>query len=149
MRVRSVVDIHSKFMLFAAIAAMLALSVVMTLGLRLTPAEAMLGFSVVLLASGFLLWLLYGTYYELREDCLYCRSGPFVEVIPYDCIKKLSLSDNTLSSMAPSIKRIAVQLHCSGYLTNVLMISPKSRELFMARLKQRCVNLDITYRATA
>ncbi len=143
MRVRSVIDLHIKIMVFLVIGAMLVLSAVLTLAMAFTLALAVWGYLAVLLASGLLLWLLYGTYYELRDDHLYCKTGPFVEIIPYEAIAYLALSDNNQSCLAPSTRRIEIHYYSSGY-KDATMISPQSRELFLARLRQRCINLRRT-----
>lgn len=139
MRIRSVIDIRIKMMVFLVIGVMLALSAVLTLTMAFTLAQAVWGYFAVLLASGLLLWLLYGTYYELRDDHLYCKSGPFIEIIPYEAIAYLALSDNNQSCLALSTRRIEIH-HYSGGYKDATMISPQSRELFLARLRQRCVN---------
>lgn len=90
----------------------------------------------------FLIWLYFGTYYELREDYLYCKSGPINEKIPYDSIKSIKLSENMLSSMALSRKRIEIRQHGKGYITGTTLISPKNREEFLEELKKRCRDLD-------
>lgn len=142
MRVKSIVDARSKLFVFTVIGIMSALAAYMTRTLMLSLEEALLGYLVVCLASGLLLWLLFGTYYELRSDCLVCKSGPFVERIPYDSILSLDMCENTLSCLALSTHRIEILCHDGGYITGTTMISPRGRELFMARLRQRCMNLQ-------
>jgi hypothetical protein len=141
MRVKSIVDVRSKLFVYTVIGAMTAFAVYMTQSLRLSPTEALFGFLTVLLASGLLLWLLFGTYYELREHYLLCKSGPFVERIPYDSITRLVMSENMFSSLALSPHRIEILQYDEGS-TGSIMISPQSRELFLARLKQRCAYLE-------
>ena len=92
--------------------------------------------------AGFLLWLLFDTWYELRDDHLYCVSGPFKEKIPYEKIKSVSLSENMLSSMALSRKRIEIRQHKKNYIMGTTMISPVNREDFYVQLKRRCKNLE-------
>jgi hypothetical protein len=98
------------------------------------------GFPVML----FIIWLYFGTYYEFRKDYLYVKSGPFYEKIAYEKIKSVRLSQNMLSSMALSTKRIEVKQHGKGYITGTTFISPKNREEFMLELISRCKNLDKT-----
>lgn len=142
MRVKSTVDVRFKLFVFAVIGIMTALSVCLSQSLMLSPQQALVGYAAVVLASGLLLWLLYGTYYELRDNDLLCRCGPFVEIIPYYCIRQLELSDNMFSSLALSARRIVIEQSDDDRTMEITMISPQSRELFLARLKQRCYNLD-------
>lgn len=44
-------------------------------------------FLIVAPVVALMLWIYFGTYYELKVDHLYCRSGPLVARIPYCAIK--------------------------------------------------------------
>ena len=114
--------------------------------LFLSPVVVPEGKLVTLLAvlpiAAFLLWIRFGTWYELREDELYCVSGPFRERIRYDRIRSLRLTSNRLSSMALSARRIEIRQHGKGYLTGTTLISPENREAFLAELAGRCHHLD-------
>lgn len=96
----------------------------------------------VLPIGAFLLWIRFGTWYELREDELYCVSGPFREHIRYDRIRSLRLTSNRLSSLALSARRIEIRQHGKGYLTGTTLISPENREAFLAELAGRCHRLE-------
>ena len=89
-----------------------------------------------------MLWILLGSYYELREDLLFMRLGPFFGRIKYENIKSLELKKNWLSSMALSAYRIEIREHNKGYLRGTTMISPVNREEFLDELKQYCHNLE-------
>ncbi len=91
---------------------------------------------------GFLAWVCFGTYYELRDDHLLCRSGPFRERIPYANIRSLRLTQNLLSSMALSRQRIDIRQHGKGYILGTTLISPEEREWFLEELRKRCPNLE-------
>lgn len=134
MRVRSAVDSWLTVAVVATIAVLIA-SVVFLPG-----AAGPLGLAVTAVIGGFLLWLYFGTYYELRDEHLYCRSGPFVERIPYDRIKSLRLCRNLYSSMALSLDRIEIRQHGRGFVTGTTMISPVDRERFLEQLQARCRN---------
>lgn len=147
MRVKSAVDRRFMLVVFGVIAFMAAAAVLLTVTTSFSFYQIAIAYAAVLTASAFLLWLLYGTFYELREDCLYCRSGPFVEKIGYDKIKYLGYSENMLSSMALSshrieIHRTVVRWYGKGYICGTTMISPENREIFLAYLKQRCHHLE-------
>lgn len=141
MRIRSAVDFRNEALILLSVAFMMLGAPYLTAAMGLTAQLAMIGYVSAAAASSFLLWFLLGTYYEFREDCLYCRCGPFSETIRYDDIFFLRLSKNTASSLALSSKRIEVW-QCSGGIVSGTMISPKNRTLFMALLKARCRYLE-------
>jgi hypothetical protein len=89
-----------------------------------------------------MLWILFGSYYELREDLLFLKIGPFFGRIKYENIKSLELKNNWLSSMALSYHRIEIKEHKKGYIMGTTMISPINREEFLEELKRRCYNLE-------
>ena len=136
MRVKSKIDRWISILISSAVCVMLASMLV------IPENERLIGYSVGSISLAFILWIYFGTYYELREDYLYCRSGPFFEKIPYDKIKSVKLSNNLLSSMALSSKRIEIRQHGKGYFTGTTYISPIGREEFMAELMRRCKNLQ-------
>jgi hypothetical protein len=90
----------------------------------------------------FLFWLYLGTWYELREDHLYARSGPFREKIPYVRIRRVERVRNSFSSMALSRDRIGIWQHGKGFITGTTFISPVDPDTFFRELKARCANLE-------
>lgn len=138
MRVHSAIDTKSRVMVFSAIAFITAAFLYLTIGAGFTLYELAIGASAVLLASSFLLWILFGTYYDLYEDYLYCKSGPFSAVIFFDDIRGISLSDNACTGLALSSCRIVIRQCDEEYMT----ISPRYRERFISYLKARCRYLD-------
>jgi uncharacterized membrane protein YobD (UPF0266 family) len=109
----------------------------------MVPKEDMIiALAIALLVTAFLLWIFWGTYYEFREEYLYCKSGPFFEKIPYAKIQSAKLCQNMLSSMALSSKRIEIRQHGKGYILGTTMISPINREEFLHELLKRCKYLE-------
>ncbi len=136
MRVKSKVDVLVTLIIFSAV-------IIIAVGIMVMPQEGKrLSYAFGLPVVAFLLWLYFGTYYELRDDYLYCRSGPFVERIPYDRIKSVRQSHNMLSSMALSAERIEIKQHGKGFILGTTYISPEDREEFMRELTSRCKNLE-------
>ncbi|MEL4105635.1 PH domain-containing protein [Oscillospiraceae bacterium WX1] len=142
MRVKSAVDTWYKVIIFAVIAILIAAIVLKAIVQPSDILGLVIDGTAFILLGGLLLWMLCGTYYELRADDLYCRSGPFFEKIRYDKIKYLGLTENFLSSMALSSERIEIRQHGRGYITGTTMISPENREDFLEKLKARCHHLD-------
>lgn len=89
-----------------------------------------------------LLWTYFGTYYELKDEYLYCKCGPFFEKIRYEKIRCAKLSENLLSSMALSTKRIEISQFGKGYFLGTTLISPIDREKFLLQLIKRCPNIE-------
>ena len=87
-------------------------------------------------------WLLWGSYYQLRDDEIYSKMGPFFSHIKYDLIKSVKLRKSILSSMAMTINRVEIQVHNKSYIRGTTFLGPKNREEFAAELKQRCKNLE-------
>lgn len=136
MRVKSAIDSWFAAIVLVTVALLLVSALVVPQEGRFKVLAA------VLPVVAFLVWLVFGTYYELRDEYLFCRSGPFFERIPYDKIKSAKLTRNLLSSMALSSRRIEIRQHGKGYLTGTTMISPVNREEFLRELVRRCRNLD-------
>lgn len=78
----------------------------------------------------FLTWIYFGTYYELFEDYLLCKSGPFREKIGYENIKSVKPTQNMLSSMALSSKRIEIRQHGKNFIMRTALISPETGRSF-------------------
>jgi hypothetical protein len=136
LRVPSAVDGWFAALMWATVAVMIA-SVALVPG-----TERLLAALAIAPILGLLAWVCFGTYYELRDEELYCRSGPFHERIRYVQIRSLRLSENMLSSMALSRQRIEIRQHGKGYIMGTTMISPVEREWFLEELRQRCPNLE-------
>lgn len=133
--------INSKIDLWVAV--IIWVGILVTAGTMATQYEQpVVGYAISLPVIGLLLWIYYGTYYEFRDDYLYCRCGPFSEKIAYDKIKSVKLSRNMLSSMALSLDRIEIKQHGKGFLLGTTYISPENREEFMRDLVSRCNNLQ-------
>lgn len=98
------------------------------------------GFAV--LFSVFMLWILISAYYELTQDHVYCKIGPFFSRIYYDKIKSVKKTDSLLSSMALSRKRIEIKVHNKGFILGTTHISPINRDQFIYELEKRCPNLE-------
>jgi hypothetical protein len=141
MRIRSAVDFKNEALVFISIGFITAGALYLSAAMGFSMRMALIGYATAVIASAFLLWFLFGTYYELHKDYLYCKCGPFTEVIRYDDIVYLRLGRSTSSSLALSAKRIGIW-QCRDGVMSETMISPKNRALFMARLKARCRYLE-------
>lgn len=89
-----------------------------------------------------LLWFLFGSYYELKDDELYMKFGPFFGRVPYDNIKSVSLSNNWTSSWAMTMKRVSIKVRNKTTLKGDVQVGPLDTTEFMDELIRRCRNLD-------
>lgn len=136
MRVRSEIDLWFKITIWISVT-------IMVMVLTMIPQnERLIGYLIGIPMLLIIVWIYFGTYYELRDKYLLCRCGPFFEKIPYEKIKSVKLSNNMLSSMALSLKRIQIRRHGRGYITGTTFISPQNREEFLKDLINRCTNLE-------
>jgi hypothetical protein len=141
MRIKSAIDFRNEALISVSVVFIVVGALYLSAVMGFSLPMAMIGYATAVVASAFLLWFLFGTYYELHKDYLYCRYGPFSESIRYDAIIGLRLSKNTFSSLALSTKRIEILQYSDGFITET-MISPKNRAIFLACLKARCRYLD-------
>ncbi len=136
MRVKSEIDLSFKLIIFFTL-------FTITVSSLLVPRDELwLMLMIVIPTNLFLLWMMWGTWYELRDDYLLCVSGPFREKIFYKTIKHIELTENMLSSMALSRKRIEIRQHHKNFFTGTTYISPENREDFYFELKSLCRFLD-------
>lgn len=87
-------------------------------------------------------WILIESYYELKDDLIYMKIGPFFGRIRYENIKSLSYKTSLIGSMALSTQRIEIKEHNKNYFMGTTHISPVNREEFFNELKGRCHNLE-------
>jgi hypothetical protein len=79
------------------------------------------------------LWILSTTRYYVSRTDLYITSGPFRWRIPLHEIRDVTPTRNPLSSPALSLDRLRID-YGSG---KSIMVSPRDREAFVARLMER------------
>ena len=99
-----------------------------------------LGVIIILLVIGFVLYLFKTTYYIIDNNELIVRAG-FVtnKTIKIESIRKISDSNNILSSPANSLDRIEISFN---KYDNIL-ISPKEKSLFIEHLNSINPNIEV------
>lgn len=95
--------------------------------------------AVFALFAGFIVWILYGTRYELRGEALVIRSGPFRWSRSVHAIREVRPTRNPLSSPALSLDRLAIRFRDQKL---PVMISPLRRQEFLADLLTRAPHLE-------
>jgi hypothetical protein len=136
MRFKSKIDVPVSILIWGTVLVVLAAAFMAPRGARAA------AYPISLCVIFILVWIYFGTYYELREDHLLCRSGPFRERIPYGNIRSVKPSRNLFSSMALSSQRIEIKQRGRGFFTGTTYISPVDRERFIELLKSRCDDLE-------
>lgn len=91
----------------------------------------------------FILWMLYGSYLEFRDDELYVKVGPIYKKEKYSNIKSISINTSWLSSYALTKKRVTIKIHNKTWKTNDFQVGPKNREEFVDELNRRCRHLEL------
>ncbi|RFU60573.1 PH domain-containing protein [Peribacillus glennii] len=94
---------------------------------------------VPLLAAAFVAWLWFTTFYEIHGETLVVRSGPVKKVIHIKTIRNIRKTRNPLSSPALSMDRIEISYN----IGDLVLISPKDKEAFIAELKKINKNIAI------
>ena len=89
-----------------------------------------------------IMWVYFGSWYELRGNYIICSYGPIKEKIYYSRIKNVGLTENRAPSYALSKKRIVIKQHGNKNVKPITMISPDNRKVFLSELADRCLNLE-------
>ena len=90
------------------------------------------------LTSSFIMWLWFGTYYEINGNQLQVVGGPFRWKIDIMTMKSIRKTRNPLSSPALSLNRL--EIHHGKWGT--VMISPKNEEEFCETLRKINSKID-------
>ena len=83
------------------------------------------------------LWVVCDTRYELTDEALRVRSGPFRWRVALRDVRAVAPSRSLLSSPALSLDRLRID---HGRAAS-LLVSPKDRENFLTALRSRCPGL--------
>jgi len=101
---------------------------------------------IVVIISGLviilLLWIWFGTYYQLSKDKLVAASGPFIWNIKISDIDFIRLNQNTFGGMykaSLSMKGMEIRYN----KRRSLHISPVQQEIFIKRLKELNTKIEI------
>ena len=95
-------------------------------------------FSFGLATAGFMLWILYGTFYRVTDTELIVRSGPLRYTIPLAGIRSVAPTRSPLSGPACSLDRLQVD---AGKVS--VLISPAAKEAFLRDLAGRACGLHL------
>lgn len=107
----------------------------------LVPAEERYILWISLVVTAIILLPFFYGYIALEDDRLIIRLGFFKQTIHYEDITGLKLSNNMLSSMAMTTKRVEITQKKKSLLFRKTYIGPKDREEVYDELQRRCKNL--------
>lgn len=97
------------------------------------PGSIVFGATLLLVTAGLPLWLLFTTEYEIAQQMLKIRSGPFRWSIPVASISSVADSHSVISSPALSLRRLKV----SYGRGKTILVSPADRDGFLAAIARR------------
>ena len=131
-----------KFLILSTILLMLVLICYLCFIIRMLNAETIITGIISGLVIILLLWIWFGTYYQLSKDKLVAASGPFVWNIKISDIDFIRLNQNTFGGMykaSLSMKGMEIRYN----KRRSLHISPVQQEIFIKRLKELNTKIEI------
>jgi len=99
---------------------------------------------LLLLVVGLLLWIYFGTEYELTEKELKYKSGPIRGRIEINNIKEIIKGKSLWSGLKPAMARNGLIVKYGKF--DEIYISPKTNETFVKRIVEINKNIKITER---
>jgi hypothetical protein len=104
--------------------------------------------ALLLLVGGLLLWILFGTNYEIAETGLIIRSGPIRWTVALDAIEEVVPQKHWYGGpeWGFSLAAYGLRLRCrkkNGELTWPIRIAPQDRVAFLLELSERLPELDV------
>ena len=97
----------------------------------------------LLIVVGFLLWLYFGTNYELtKENGLIYKSGPIIGKISVDRITEIIKGKSLWAGLKPATSRKGLIVKYDKY--NEVYISPKTNESFIKKILELNGQIKIT-----
>lgn len=101
--------------------------------------EIIFGILLTVLTSLFIMWIWFGTYYEINGNQLKIVGGPFRWKIDIKTIKSIRKTRNPLSSPALSLNRLEILYGKWG----TILISPKHEDEFCNELIKINSTIDV------
>lgn len=135
MRYEAKVDFWIKILIYFTVAITVAPA------FYVPPKEVLIYILITLPINISMLWILYGSYLEFRDEELYMKLGPIHGTVKYENIKSISLTKSYLSSYALTNKRVFIKVHKKTWIKGDVQVGPKDRQEFVDDLERRCRNL--------
>ena len=131
-----------KFLILSTILLMLVFISYLCFIIRMLNAETIITGIISGLVIILLLWIWFGTYYQLSKDKLVAASGPFVWNIKISDIDFIRLNQNTFGGMyKASLSMKGMEIRYKKRRS--LYISPVQQETLIKRLKELNTKIEI------
>jgi len=98
---------------------------------------------IAFLTTAFLIWIWADIRYEMREDYLFVKGGPFRSRIAYNDITRITMSKNIWFGYRLLASMDAIEIHYKTGLLGSVKISPKEKEVFIEELKKRNPSIKV------
>ncbi len=132
-----------QFMIISAILILLGLISYLCFIVRMLNAETIIAGIISGLVIFLLLWIWFGTYYQLSKDTLIAASGPFVWNIKIGDIHLIRLNQKTFGGMyKATLSMNGIEIRYNKHRS--LFISPVQQEIFIEKLKELNPKIEIT-----
>ncbi|MGM0851159.1 MAG: PH domain-containing protein [Bacillota bacterium] len=144
MKFRSKID---RFFISVIFILLLPISIVYLIPLifigRPTIMDIIVVVSLYVFSAGIIIWTGFFQQYELYEDYLYIKGGPFRSRIFYGDLTRVRANRDIFTGYRVLSSRDALEIfYRTGYWGSV-KISPRDKELFLSELDKRCSHLFI------
>ncbi|MFA5619037.1 MAG: PH domain-containing protein [Weeksellaceae bacterium] len=96
---------------------------------------------MLLVISGFLLWIYLGTSYEITEDELKYKSGPLSGKIKIESIREIDMNKTMWVGIKPATALRGLIVKFNRF--DDIYISPKDNEIFVAEILKRNPKIKI------
>jgi hypothetical protein len=97
--------------------------------------------AIIFLLVVFLLWIFFGTGYQLKQTYFIYKSGPFRGKIEIDRIRKIEVGKTMWVGFKPATARKGLIVHYDKF--NEIYISPKTNEVFIQKILELNNNIEI------
>jgi len=98
---------------------------------------------IAFLTTAFLIWIWADIRYEMREDYLFVKGGPFRSRIAYNDITRITMSKNIWFGYRLLASMDAIEIHYKTGLLGSVKISPEEKEVFIEELKKRNPSIKV------
>ena len=136
MKYEAKIDLWIKLMFYLTILIIIGPTFIM-------PSEEILPYILITLPVNItIMWMMFGSYIEFRDEELYIKLGPIYRRVKYDNIKSILPNSSWSSSYSMTMKRVSIKIHSKTWINSDLQIGPKNRLEFIDDLTRRCRNLE-------
>jgi hypothetical protein len=131
-----------KFLIISTILILLGLISYLCFIVRMLNVETIVSGIISGLVIFLLIWIWFGTYYQLSKDKLVATSGPFIWNIKISDIDFIRLNQKTFGGMyKATLSMNGMEIRYNKHRS--LFISPLQQEIFIKRLKELNTKIEI------